>query len=44
MDDAGNLAQRDRELIAGALERIALTFERMAFRLTEAQQSRGVAA
>jgi len=44
MDDAGNLAQRDRELIAGALERIALTFERMAFRLTEAQQSRGVTA
>ncbi|MFT6340420.1 MAG: putative membrane protein YccC [Alcanivorax sp.] len=44
MENAGNLAQRDRELIAGALERIALTFERMAFRLTEAQQSRGVTA
>ena len=44
MEDAGNLAQRDRELIAGALERIALTFERMAFRLTEAQQNRGVTA
>jgi len=44
MEDAGNLAQRDRELIAGALERIALTFERMAFRLTEAQASRDVTA
>lgn len=44
MEDAGNLAQRDRDLIAGALERIALTFERMAFRLTQAQQNRGVTA
>ncbi len=33
MEQAENLASRDRELIAGALERIALTFERMAYRL-----------
>ncbi len=44
MEDAGNLAQRDRELIAGALERIALTFERMAYRLAQTQQNRGVTA
>ena len=31
--EAGDLEQRNQELIAGAVERIALTFERMASRL-----------
>ncbi|MCG8394996.1 MAG: FUSC family protein [Pseudomonadales bacterium] len=42
MADAGNLEPRNQELIAGALERIALTFERMASRLAEAQQAPNV--
>ena len=33
MAEAGNMEQRNQELIAGAVERIALTFERMAARL-----------
>jgi hypothetical protein len=44
MAQAGNLEQRNQELVAGAVERIALTFERMASRMARTVEPDDISA